>query len=362
MSIIGYELDSLQDKKDIQFVVSAGNHQLWETENSLDDILDDDDSQIASPADSMLSIVVGAVVGETYKESLSPQKMIAPYSRRGPGFYGYHKPDISAYGGTVFVGSNGDVIPDDIYSEVMTKDNRIVPDAGTSFTSPIVAGDLAEILNVIPNKNVLLAKALLYHNAKQLWDEDDMNDDELSFAHNLFGRGLSSVDDSKYSSSSKVTFVRTGFLNRLTKERVKIYMPEILAAQSGRNVAKVTVTCLSKPSIDRTKGSAYLGSYIRASLKKSHPDGKLRPVQLDHKDGRKKWDVCHQFTKQFSQFNSGDWQVWLELFSRWDDKDTDIEYALVVTIEDLSETLDVYSEIEALQRYRALTSVRLRIN
>ena len=36
----------------------------------------------------------------------------------------------------------------------------------------------------------------------------------------------------------------------LTKERVKIYMPEVLAAQVGRNVARVTVTCLTLPPVD----------------------------------------------------------------------------------------------------------------
>ncbi|WP_205620156.1 hypothetical protein [Cohnella thermotolerans] len=190
-----------------------------------------------------------------------------------------------------------------------------------------------------------------------------MEEEELTLAHNLYGRGISNVVDSKYSSPSKVTFVRTGTLNRTTKERVTIFMPQILAAQVGRNVAKVSVTCVSRPSVDRTKGTEYLGAYIRASLKKSHVDGvTLQPVQQDFKEGRQKWDVCQQFSKTFSRFNAGDWQVWLELFSRWEDKNDDVPYALVVTIEDVSGSLDVYSEIEALNRYRALNTIRLRID
>jgi hypothetical protein len=185
----------------------------------------------------------------------------------------------------------------------------------------------------------------------------------LAISHNLYGRGLSNVDESKFSSPSRVTFVRTGTLNRTTKERVSIYMPPILAAQVGRNVAKVSVTCLSMPPVDRTKGTEYLGAYIRASLKKSHPDGAtLKPVQQDFKEGRQKWDVCHQFSKLFSKFDAGDWQVWLELFSRWDDRNYDVPYALVVTIEDVSRTLDVYSEVEALNRYRALNTIRIRVD
>ncbi len=272
------------------------------------------------------------------------------------------KPDLTAYGGFITYVAGSVSVPEDKYSLLLDKNGKLTPDAGTSFTAPIVAGDFAEILSIIPNQDILLAKALLYHNAIPIWDEENITDEELAFAHNLYGRGMSDVDGSKYSSPSKVTFVRTGSLNRITKERVKIYMPEILAAQVGRNVAKVSVTCMSMPPVDRTKGTEYLGAYVRASLKKSSSDGRLIPVQQNYKEGRQKWDVCHQFFKLFTKFEAGDWQVWLELFSRWEEENIDIPYALVVTIEDVSNTLDVYSEVEALNRYQAINTIRLRYN
>ena len=81
-------------------------------------------------------------------------------------------------------------MPEDKYSLLLDKNGKLTPDAGTSFTAPVVAGDLAEILNITPNQDILLAKALLYHNAKPIWDEDSITDDELTFAHNLYGRGF----------------------------------------------------------------------------------------------------------------------------------------------------------------------------
>lgn len=360
MSILGYEIDVLQLKKNVQFIVSAGNHQLWKTESCLEDILDDDDSRISAPADSMLSIVVGATSGESHPNSLSSVNEITSYSRRGPGFNGFSKPDLTAYGGTIALIAGSISVPEDKFSLLLDKNGKLTSDAGTSFTAPVVAGDFAEILGIVPNKDILLTKALLYHNARPIWDEDSITDEELGFVHNLYGRGLSNVDDSKYSSPSKVTFVRAGTLNRVTKERVTIYMPEILAAQVGRNVAKVSVTCMSMPPVDRTKGTEYIGAYVRASLKKSSSDGRLIPVQQDFKEGRQKWDVCHQFTKLFSKFEAGDWQIWLELFGRWEEENIDVPYALVVTIEDVSNTLDVYSEVEALNRYHAINTLRLR--
>lgn len=362
MSILGYELDALQLKLNVQFVVSSGNHQLWRTESSLEDILDDDDSRVSAPADSMLSIVVGATSGETHPNSLSSINEITSYSRRGPGFNGFSKPDVTAYGGSITYLAGSVSVPEDRYSLLLDKNGKLTPDAGTSFTAPVVAGDFAEILSITPNQDILLAKALLYHNAQPVWEEESITDEELAYAHNLYGRGLTNVDESKYSSPSKVTFVRTGTLNKVTKERVTFYMPEILAAQVGRNVAKISVTCISMPPVDRTKGTEYLGAYVRASLKKGSSDGRLKPVQQDFKEGRQKWDVCHQFTKLFSKFEAGDWQIWLELFSRWDDENIDVPYALAVTIEDVSNTLDVYSEIEALNRYRAINTLRLRVD
>ena len=182
MSIIGFELDALQLKYGVQFIVSAGNHELWKTETSIDDILDDDDSRIAPPADSMLSIVVGAVVSEDHVGSLSGKNIIAPYSRRGPGFAGFSKPDMCAYGGTISLDGTGAHVPVDMTSLVLTQNGTVEPDAGTSFTAPTVAGDLAEILNNTPNNDILLAKALLYHNAKPLWESDEMENEELASA------------------------------------------------------------------------------------------------------------------------------------------------------------------------------------
>lgn len=362
MSILGYELDVLQLKENVQFIVSAGNHNLWESESNLEDIIDDDDSRIASPADSMLAIVVGAISGETHENSLSSKNQITSYSRHGSGFNGFSKPDLTAYSGSIVIKDGTVLVPEDGYSFVLSKKGQLIADAGTSFTAPIVAGDFAEILSQVPNNNILLAKALLYHHAKSIWDDESITDEELNYIHNLYGRGLANIAESKYSSASKVTFVRTGVLNKTTKERVLVYMPEILAAQKGKNIAKVSVTCISMPPVDRTKGTEYLGAYVRASLKKSSSDGKLKPVSLNVKEGREKWNICHQFTKLFSTFEAGDWQIWLELFSRWEEEEEgrDIPYALVITIEDVSESLDIYSEIEALNRYQAINTLRVR--
>jgi subtilisin family serine protease len=359
MSIVGYELDVLQMQKGVQFVISAGNHDLWKTQKSLEDVIDDDDSRIAVPADSLYSIAVGAITGETHGNSLSAKNYITSYSRIGPGFKGMIKPDMCAYAGTI---TDSGETPVDSFSLCLTHEGMLAPNAGTSMSAPIVAGDLAEILGIIPDNEPLLAKALLFHTALPLWDAEDMTEEQIAFIHNLYGRGLPNVEESKFSSSSKAAFVRTGVLNRTTKERVTIYMPPILAAQAGRNIARVTVTCISAPPVDVSRGTEYLGAYIRTSLQKSAGDSiNLRYVNPDFKESREKWDICQYISKPFSRFYAGDWQVWLELFGRWDKKDVDVRYALVVTIEDVSGTLDIYSEIQQTNRYRPINEIRVRL-
>lgn len=342
ISIFGYELDVLTLKYGIKFVISAGNHNLYLTNTNMEDILDDSDSRIASPADSMLNISVGAISGTEFPQSISRMNMVTSYSRVGPGFNGFRKPDLVAYGATL---SGTTVLPDK-YAAVLMKDGSIGQNAGTSFTAPKVAGDLAEILFSLPSKNLLLAQTLLYHGAIKLYDEGNMTEDEAFFNGNLFGRGLSCVEQSKFSNEHKVTFVRTGEINRLTKQRVKFYLPNILNGTSRKDKVKISVTCITDAPIDRTKGADYLGAYIRASLHKIDTKGKNVCANPSLKEGRIKWDTCFHFENVFSAFNAGDWEIWLELFSRWNvAHDMNVKYAIAITVEDLSKKYNIYTEI-----------------
>ena len=53
ISILGYELDVLAVQYGVKFTISAGNHYLYRSQDSLEGILQDDDNRIAAPADSM---------------------------------------------------------------------------------------------------------------------------------------------------------------------------------------------------------------------------------------------------------------------------------------------------------------------
>lgn len=363
MSILGCEFDLLSKKYNIRFVISAGNHNLFRTQNSLKDIIAEDISQIASPADSMLGITVGSIVGTDHQGSLSKRNEIAPYSRRGPGFYGFYKPDLVAYGATVF--KNG-IVPPDPYASCLSK-TGLCTLAGTSFTAPIVSGDIAQILTVVPDNDIGLAQALLYNGVIATYDRTAMTQEEIDLAGNLYGRGLSSPENSMYSSENRVTFLNKGTMNRLTKKRVKFHIPSAIAnlrVKRGEKKIRVTVTCIAQPPVDRTRGSEYSAAYISASIHRLNSNGVNVVDNPSVSDNRNKWDTCYHFSKDFSSFDSGSWEVWLELFTRWGiEDDEEIPYSLVITVEDLTSNGNLYSEIikETAGRFIAVQPVRINI-
>ena len=89
-------------KYKIKFVISAGNHNLVTSCATLEEILEEDEIRIAEPADAMLGITVGSIVGAHHNSSVSKVNHVAPYSRIGPGFAGFYKPDLVAYGATQY--------------------------------------------------------------------------------------------------------------------------------------------------------------------------------------------------------------------------------------------------------------------
>ncbi len=361
LSILGYELDVLMSKYKIKFIISAGNHDLVTSCSSLEEILEDDDIRIAEPADSMLGITVGSIVGAYHEPSISKVNDIAPYSRIGPGFAGFYKPDLVAYGATQYSDKK---VPPDPYAIVLGLDGGFLADCGTSYTAPIVAGDLAELTTVVSDNDIVLAQALLYNGTQQLWDTRKMTQEEADYIGNIYGRGVSAPHISKYSSPHKVSFLRTGTLNRLTKQRVKFHVPTVQAQTRGNNTTKVTITCITDPPIDKTKGSDYLGAFIRASIHKLNKSGKNVGANPKVRDNMNKWDTCYHFSNTYSGFSAGSWEVWLELFTRWGiENDDEIPYALVVTVEDLTRTNDIYSAIvrETAGRFQPISSVRLTV-
>ena len=361
LSILGYQLDSLMKKYRVKFVVSAGNHHLARSCDNLEEILDDTDARIAEPADAMLGITVGAVAGSGTVDTFSQQYEPTPYTRIGPGFAGYYKPDLVAFGGNLRKDLQ---IAHDPFAFVLGPNGTLCMDVGTSFTAPIVAGDLAELSTIVPDNDILLAQALLYNGTERIWNTAKMSKEEAVYLGNLYGRGLSAPENCKANSPYKVTFLRSGILKKSTKERVRFLMPTLQADVKGNSNTRVTVTCITDAPIDKSKGEQYLGACITASLHKLDQRGELKNGNPRISDNKGKWDTCNHFYTEFSKFSGGMWEVWLDLFSKWDiDENTEVPYSLAITIEDLTRTNDIYSAVieESAGRFSPIETVRVPV-
>ena len=74
--------------------------------------------------------------------------------------------------------------------------------------------------------------------------------------------------------------------------------------------------------------------------------------------------MCNHFENTFSGFGAGMWEIWLDLFTKWDiDETIEIPYHLAVTIEDLTRTNDIYEAIikESAGRYKPIETVRISV-
>ena len=363
ISILGYLLDSLMKQYPIKFVISAGNHELAKKGYTLEEILDDTDARIAEPADSMLGITVGAIAGTDSPEMFSKTGEPTAYTRIGPGFAGFYKPDLVAYGANLK--KDLSVTETDQFSYVLVPGGHIGLDAGTSFTAPVVAGDLAEITAMLPGNSIILAQAMLYNGAIRFWDDKKLTKEEAVINGYRFGRGLSYPDNCRFSTPYRVLFLRSGSLKKNTKERVRFLMPKIQALTKGNNTTRITVTCITDAPIDKTKGEQYLGACITASLHKPEKEnGKKYSANPKNSDNRGKWETCNHFTKTLSRFDSGMWEVWLDLLAKWDvDENTEIPYHLVITIEDLTKTNNIYEAIirESAGRFKPISTLRIPV-
>jgi serine protease AprX len=149
-SLVAMELDRIAQENQVVFTIAAGNYthtplRSWIIGNGPSPIPKGND-RISSPADSALSISVGSLSDTSNPPTAAPAECPSPFSRRGPGPGMLVKPDLVHYGGTYgeykesvrgILGPHRNGIP--------------LEDIGTSFSTPRVASQLAELVGMLPN-------------------------------------------------------------------------------------------------------------------------------------------------------------------------------------------------------------------
>lgn len=160
-SELAAELDNLQERYAVSFVISAGNYQTLPLLDYPRDAAQLQAGRITSPADSVLGITVGAVSHVGFQAAGPQQHHPTAFSRHGAGPNYIIKPDLVHYGGSCT--TDGATA----HGVRSLTDTGIAEDLGTSFAAPLVSRTLAQIYHEItPTPRPVLARALLTHHAR----------------------------------------------------------------------------------------------------------------------------------------------------------------------------------------------------
>ena len=159
-------LDSLIQRKNICFVSSAGN---IDPANLLKNFrsypLYIQNFPVLFPAQNVHAIGVGAITRKEKNGSIAPKDAIAPFTRCGKTLTRIHdmnKPDIAEHGGNICYDCRDS---DGIGVSSFCKDGQSSDSlVGTSFSAPLVAGRLAEIVAKYGDqlRNAEALEAILY--------------------------------------------------------------------------------------------------------------------------------------------------------------------------------------------------------
>ena len=142
-SALAEELDNLQEKYKVSFVISAGN---YDTPPLLDyprTTAQLDTGRITSPADSVLGITVGAVSHVDYKKNGPREHHPSAFSRHGAGPNYIIKPDLVNYGGSCSTDMSH------VAGLRSISGKGTAENIGTSFATPLVSRALAQIYHQI---------------------------------------------------------------------------------------------------------------------------------------------------------------------------------------------------------------------
>lgn len=372
-SKLAQELDNMQEKYKVSFVISAGN---YDTPPLLDFPRTGDQleaGRITTPADSVLGITVGSVSHVDYKKNGPREHHPSAFSRHGPGPNHVIKPDLIHYGGSCSTDRSH------ISGIRSVNGTGSAENLGTSFAAPIVARTLAQIYHqVTPSPSPVLARALLTHHARDPRSGFRVPDGD----ENSFGFGLPSpVPYCLECTPNTSTLVfddvlRPGYFLEWDDFP---YPPSL--RRDGRYFGEIWMTVAFAPARGARWGTEYCETHIDAHFgvyrtEKSRVTGLIKPkpkfvglVPPEHKnpgllyesyqvEKLRKWAPVRTYYGNLGEKGErGDrWRLKLQLLTRHGVSDEEMAnpqpFSLILTISDPEKKARIYDEMAQIIRTR----------
>jgi hypothetical protein len=370
-SALAEELDNLQEKYEVSFVISAGN---YDTPPLLDfprTAAQLDAGRITTPADSVLGITVGAVSHVDYKKNGPREHHPSAFSRHGAGPNYVIKPDLVHYGGSCST--------DMAHMSGIRSVNGAgsAENLGTSFAAPLVSRTLAQIYHQItPTPSPVLARALLTHHARDPRTRNRVPDTD----ENFFGFGLPApVPYCLECTPHTSTLVFDDVLRpRYFLEWNDFPYPPSLR-RDGKYFGEIWMTVAFRPARGARWGTEYCETHIDAHLgvyrgQKSRKTGIVSSkfvglVPPEHKnvgllyesyqvEKLRKWAPVRTYYGNLGEKGErGDqWRLKVQLLTRHGIEDEEAfrpqPFSLIITISDPENKVRVYDEMAQIVRNR----------
>jgi serine protease AprX len=371
-SELAEELDNLQEKYQVSFVISAGN---YDTPPLLDYPRTGKQlkaGRITTPADSVLGITVGAVSHVDYKAKGPKEHHPSAFSRHGAGPNYVIKPDLIHYGGACATDASH------ISGIRSVNGTGSAENLGTSFATPLVARTLAQIYHqVTPTPSPVLARALLTHHARDPRTSLRVPDGE----ENFFGFGLPApvpycLECTPHTSTLVFDDVlRPGYFLEWNDFP---YPPSL--KRDGKYYGEVWMTVAFAPARGARWGTEYCETHIDAHFgvyrkEKSRETGLVKPklkfvglVPPEHKNAGelyesyqveklRKWAPVRTYHGNMEGGERGErWRMMVRLLTRHGIEEEGAfkpqPFSLIVTISDPKKKARVYDEMAQLVRNR----------
>lgn len=360
------EIDFLSRKYDVLFVICTGNIPYSEQQAVPDtpypSYFEGDESRIMSPGEAMLGLTVGSIALEEAAGSMAKKEEPSPFTRRGPGFSGYYKPDLVAHGGNC--GNNW--TQHDFLNVTGFSDNgdHLSYARGTSFSAPIVTRLAAKIFEIVPSASACLVKAMLIHFCQKIASENF----EEEALDKLYGHGFPITDLITASTQNMQSFLYQGEMDYRDMVEIPFYVPSVLINRSVRDKVKVKVTISFYPETSAVLKSGYCKSHIRTKIIKLDQDGEPKDVAFSASNvlNEDRYSTVIKMEKIFSRaISSGEWKILVAHESRWTLRNPNTKFAVVVTVEDPKNDpdIDIYAAIrqEEPVKYRTELGIQERI-
>lgn len=372
-SKLAEELDNLQEKYHVSFVISAGN---YDTPPLLDFPRTDAQLQagrITTPADSVLGITVGSVSHVDYKKNGPKEHQLSAFSRHGAGPNYVIKPDLIHYGGSCSTDASH-IAGIRSVNGVGSAEN-----IGTSFAAPLVSRTLAQIYHQItPTPSAVLARALLTHHARDPRTSLRVPDGD----ENFFGFGLPApvsycLECTPHTSTLVFDDVlRPGYFLEWDDFP---YPPSL--RRDGKYFGEIWMTVAFSPARGARWGTEYCETHIDAHFgvyrqERSRETGQIKSklkfvglVPPEHKnpgllyesyqiEKLRKWAPVRTYYGDLGE--SGErgerWRLMVRLLTRHGIEDEEAfkpqPFSLIITISDPGKKARVYDEMAQIVRNR----------